>query len=143
MENVNGVSSTSSISPEPCSKAPLAKGLRNFRMDKESATKGQLSLLRYFRSEPRKSGKSSDKVPEQLKTEESSPTDDTDAATVSVHHKVSVDVEKPSVKVEKKKPYFSYNYTSEQAIFYNLISSHCCRISVGHSKKQFTSIQYG
>ncbi|XP_066976511.1 SWI/SNF-related matrix-associated actin-dependent regulator of chromatin subfamily A containing DEAD/H box 1 homolog isoform X1 [Macrobrachium rosenbergii] len=104
MENVNGVSSTSSISPEPCSKAPLAKGLRNFRMDKESATKGQLSLLRYFRSEPRKSGKSSDKVPEQLKTEESSPTDDTDAATVSVHHKVSVDVEKPSVKVEKKNP---------------------------------------
>ncbi|XP_064119828.1 SWI/SNF-related matrix-associated actin-dependent regulator of chromatin subfamily A containing DEAD/H box 1 homolog isoform X2 [Macrobrachium nipponense] len=93
MENVNGVSSTSSISPEPRSKAPLAKGLRNFRMDKESATKGQLSLLRYFRSEPRKSGKSSDKVSEQLKTEENSPTDGPEESSSPVLKRRTLDRE--------------------------------------------------
>lgn len=50
-------------------KSSPGGGLRNFRMDKEDTAKGQMSLLRYFRNE----GKKSAKLPAKDKSDTESP----------------------------------------------------------------------
>ncbi|KAK8734848.1 hypothetical protein OTU49_005686, partial [Cherax quadricarinatus] len=63
------VSSNSSLNGSLSPKKGLRDDLRTFRMDKDEANKNQVSLLRYFRSEVKPSGK--EKSSDSMKKESS------------------------------------------------------------------------